>query len=1040
MNTHPERFTALVIAAHGDRGGPGRNESLGHHVAALLKRNEFVCVAGGVLNGEPSLEDALQQAVSSGAKQILLYPMFMSGGYFVQNILPKRITAAKLPIPLTMLQPFGLDSRVPLMMLENALRKAASAELDPATVDLLITGHGSKFGTGNADATRAVAQAMSEHSPFRSLDVAFLEESPFVLEALRKHHNNSVVTGFFSGEGMHAGDDIPAAISKSGASAIYAGPIGLDQRVPELIATSALHALVPIAPQRQTAQSRAAPSADTIPNPAAVTVSAQAPTPSATSQRAEAPKVTEQVHEPKPVRKRRSFGGVRFLFKAAFAVVAMVALAIGAIAFLVPQDVVSDRVASLVKQQTGRVLTVRGKTSFSVFPSIGVKMADVSMSNPPGMPGENLLSMSSLNLNLKLMPLLSRRVEVGRFVLVQPVFNLQVDGAGRKNWEFNKSSASLSPTLRKSSAASTLGAGPKPRVMMQAQAGGIGGSGVKGISLGTVEILDGTLNYTDKRAGAKQRLDTINVTLKQLGLQDPLITEGSLAWRKENITFSGSFDDIPALLRNQTSKAVFTLTTRHGEASFNGALAAKSSPVANGAINLKTSSLRALAAWLGNQIAPGGGLGPVKISGQLDLKQEILSLTKANIVLDGMTGQGGGAVKLKGVRPHITATLAFDKLDFNPYLLGTQTPSTATTNTAPSSKSSPAEKSKIKQSLTDLINKLNDPEAKPGADAKPQVRAWNQRAIDFAGLREVDANLKLTSKALFYKNIKAGQSALTASLNSGVLNIGLAKLALYSGTGTGAITVNGAAAKPALTVQLNLSGISALPLLKDAVGFKWISGRANMAINVSGSGRSQSDIMRSLRGDANLGFADGAIEEINIPAMVRGLKQGKFGGLNSTEREKTDFSQLSGSFIIQDGIAYNKDLKLVGPLIRLDGEGNVDLGREKIDYAAFPKIVASLQGQGADETLKGITVPVRITGPWERPKIKPDLERLLNDPELAQEAAETVSEVFKNLKNKKDVKKLLDSFLGGGNQGAAGSAEPGAEKAKPEDVLKKLFQ
>ena len=111
MNTHPERFTALVLAAHGDRDGPGRNESLANHVAALSKRNEFVCVSGGVLNGEPSLEAALQQAVNSGAKHILLYPMFMSGGYFVQNILPKRITEARLPIPLKMLQPFGLVQR-----------------------------------------------------------------------------------------------------------------------------------------------------------------------------------------------------------------------------------------------------------------------------------------------------------------------------------------------------------------------------------------------------------------------------------------------------------------------------------------------------------------------------------------------------------------------------------------------------------------------------------------------------------------------------------------------------------------------------------------------------------------------------------------------------------------------------------------------------------------------------------------------------------------------------------------------------------------
>ncbi len=1009
MNSHPERFTALVLAAHGDRGGPGRNESLARHVAALSKRSEFVCVTGGVLNGEPALEAALRQAAQNGAKQILLYPMFMSDGYFVQNILPKKIAAARLSIPIRILKPFGLDRRVPLMMLENALRAASSAELDPAKVDLLIAGHGSKFGPGNADATRAAAKAMAEHSPFKSIDFAFLEEEPFILEALRKHHNRSVVCGFFSGEGMHAGDDIPAAIAKSGAAAIYAGPIGLDPRVAELIATSALHDLVPL------------------PSPAAAPAPAQAQKSPPVSKDAEPEKKSRRAH-------RRSGGmsGMRFLFKAVFTLILMAVLAIGAIAFLVPEDVVRDQVSALVKQQIGRDLTVRGKTSFSIFPNVGVEMEDVSISNPPGMPGKNLLSMRSLNLNLKLLPLLSRRVEVERFVLVAPVFNLQVDGRGRNNWEFKKSSALFSPLPQIQTAQFV-----RPQAMMHAQAGGIGGGVVESISLGTAKIVDGTVIYSDKRTGAKQRLDAINIEFVQHGLADPLVTKGALTWREEEITFSGSVDDVPALLRNQQSRTVFKMTTRHGTGSFDGSLAASASPVAKGAVNLETLSLRALAAWLGNPLPPGGGLGPVKIKGQLDLKDQKVNFTNARIALDGMTGNGQVGVVLKGARPLITATLVFDKLDFNPYLLGKVTgvapPRAAKTKSSPT-----APQPKGNESLTDFINKLD----KSGDNSKPQVRAWNQRAIDLTGLRAVDAELKLSSKALFYQQIKAGQSALTASLKNGVLKIGLNKLSLYSGSGTGAITLNSARETPALSINLNLKEISALPLLTDGVGFKWISGRANLTINLTGTGRSQSDIMRSLGGKANLIFADGAIEGINIPAMVRGLKQGRLGGLKSQEREKTDFSKLSGSFLIQDGIAYNKDLKLVGPLIRLTGEGNVDLGRERVDYAALPRIVASLQGQGADDERKGIAVPVRITGPWERPKIVPDLQRLLNDPELARETVEKVGKVFKKLKNKEDFKKMIDGFLGGGAQQSdpAADGQPQQQQVNPGDLFKQLFK
>ncbi|MEE8306180.1 MAG: AsmA-like C-terminal region-containing protein, partial [Gammaproteobacteria bacterium] len=224
-----------------------------------------------------------------------------------------------------------------------------------------------------------------------------------------------------------------------------------------------------------------------------------------------------------------------------------------------------------------------------------------------------------------------------------------------------------------------------------------------------------------------------------------------------------------------------------------------------------------------------------------------------------------------------------------------------------------------------------------------------------------------------------------------------------------------ARAVPAVALQFNLNSISALPLLKDAVGFKWVSGRANMAFSLSGAGRSQSELVRSMQGQGRLAFSNGAIEGINIPAMVRGLKRGKLSGWKSSDRAKTDFSSLSGSFVVQQGIAYNKDLKLVGPLIRLTGEGNVDLGRERIDYAALPRIVGTLQGQGASDDRKGIAIPVRITGPWDKPDIVPDLERLLRDPDLAKDTVNKLGKVFKKLKNKEDVNQLLQGILGGGN-------------------------
>lgn len=722
---------------------------------------------------------------------------------------------------------------------------------------------------------------------------------------------------------------------------------------------------------------------------------------------------------------------MRFLMKAALTLVLMAALAIGAVAFLIPEEVVRDQVASLVKQQTGRDLTVRGDTSFAVFPNVGVQLEDVSMSNPPGMAEGEMLRMDSLNLNLKLLPLLTRRVEIDRFVLVRPVFNLLVDAQGRKNWEL-KQTAALESARETEVAlhAST----PKPSARL-AQASG-GAAMVQDISLGTVKITEGTLNYSDERTGTKQRVESVNVTIVQPELSEPLDANGDLVWKGEEVSFDGRVTQVSALLQEEPTRASVNLSTRHVNGSFDGNISFAPSLSANGEVKAETKSLRALAGWLGNPLPPGGGLGPLSIAGNLGVAGETVTFTKAKLGIDGMTGDGQVSVRLKGVRPHITATLALNKLDLNPYLEGASTG--ASPAPAPAAPAEPAPAPKKGESLTDFIDKLN----KDGQGApKPQVRAWSQEAINFTGLRAADADVKLTANEIHYRKIRTGGSDVTATVKSGVLTANLTRLELYSGTGTGRVTLNGARATPGIAALFNLNSISALPLLRDAADFKWVSGRANMALSISGTGRSQSEIMHSLQGQGSFAFSKGAIEGINIPAMVRGLKQGKFDGWKQNQREKTDFSQLTASFVINQGVASNKDLNLVGPLIRMTGEGNVDLGRERIDYSALPRIVASLEGQGAEiDPTKGLAVPVRLTGPWDNPKVAPDLERLMRDPELAEDTAKKVGKVLKKLKNKEDVNRLLEGFLGGNQQGADGGQQGQNEKVKPKELLKKFLQ
>jgi AsmA protein len=53
--------------------------------------------------------------------------------------------------------------------------------------------------------------------------------------------------------------------------------------------------------------------------------------------------------------------------------------------------------------------------------------------------------------------------------------------------------------------------------------------------------------------------------------------------------------------------------------------------------------------------------------------------------------------------------------------------------------------------------------------------------------------------------------------------------------------------------------------------------------------------------------------------------------------------------------------------LRLGGSGRFDIGRGNVDYTARATVVESSKGQeGADlAALKGVTVPVHLTGPFE---------------------------------------------------------------------------
>jgi len=231
----PAGKIAVVLVTHGDRAGPAPNRALASHTNAIYQRAQFCCVTGGVLKGEPLIEEALQQAVQAGPSLILIYPLFMSSGYFVETVLARRITEGDLPVPVKVLPPIGLSTRLPKLLWKRSLEVACLAEFSPEDTRLLLTGHGSKIGRTSAQATEHAARQLVDFSVFNKVQTAFLEEPPLLQNQLAADRGPTVIAGFFASDGLHAYDEVPAAIEETGANAVYTGAIGTHPEIVDLV-------------------------------------------------------------------------------------------------------------------------------------------------------------------------------------------------------------------------------------------------------------------------------------------------------------------------------------------------------------------------------------------------------------------------------------------------------------------------------------------------------------------------------------------------------------------------------------------------------------------------------------------------------------------------------------------------------------------------------------------------------------------------------------------------------------------------------------
>ncbi|MDJ0894038.1 MAG: AsmA family protein [Alphaproteobacteria bacterium] len=473
------------------------------------------------------------------------------------------------------------------------------------------------------------------------------------------------------------------------------------------------------------------------------------------------------------------------------ALVVLVVVALVVVPFLVPTDTYKRLAEEQALQQTGRELKIAGDVSISLFPSVALEANEVSFANAPGGQAENMLLVSKVRVDVPVVPLLSSKVQVDRFHLIEPIIDLEIDESGVPNWQFGPPGADQA----------------KPAAPADAEPGAAEPADFD-ITLNDIRVENATIKYTDRRTG---------------------------------------------------KATVLTGVT--------------------GVLNLSRLDLAALQAG-------GTGTKPVPVN-------------------------------------------------------------------------------------------RDD---------------WSDAPIDISSLKAVDLTFGLQVGSIDAAGVQVGDSAIDLAIDGGKLSVDLTKLSLYGGNGTGTVTADANALKPAITAKFDLAGVDAMGLLSAADVSDRLEGTMALALDVSTTGQTERELVSALAGNGNFAFTDGAIVGINLGKIARELEgiaggtvdldvadiitkiQNLFAGGAPTE--KTDFARLSGSFTAQNGVIANPDLCMLAPLVTMTGataEGGIALPPKTVDYVAR---LAVADGEVTpDESCDPEAgVAVGIKGPWSDPTIAPQID------------------------------------------------------------------
>ena len=656
------------------------------------------------------------------------------------------------------------------------------------------------------------------------------------------------------------------------------------------------------------------------------------------------------------------------------------------------------QIEAAFNERTGRVLELEGHLHLRLLPRLAVSTGPFSISDRSGAGDGDFLTARDARLGLALLPLLQRRIELGKLVLVEPAVALRIDQNGRDNWSdlLDRPEPNESPDESEQHREATAPGAPD-------------------LSIAGIFIEDGRLSFDDARrsrhlqfvdldletgplahdsptsisAGfALERQDTVilrSVVSGRLGRVRPRV------WAAEDMVLeierpapSGSERE-PLKGRMEAARVTADLDARHysapelryrlgdakGEASLEARQGAEGLTV-EGPVTIERTDLRALLTSLGVTLPQ---FRDPEAPGDIELKAALrygssLALRDLVAVLGGTRLTGN--VELAGA-PGTPAQfdLRGDRIVLDDYMPAS--PAGAGTET---------------------------PTARPSATG--------------GGLRKLHVQGRFAFGRLSYARMDASNVDGSLEMHNGTLQLDPLRASLFGGTSQTRVSYELAAEVPRLTLDQRLTGVDMAAMLGKLVNQKRLSGRGTLTAQLSGAGRDRKALLGDLSGPFEVRVTDGRFAGVDLWAEIERAIAAAHGAVppRRSGSPSTPFDRFEAKGRLDGTVIRSESLDVANPSMRARGKGTVDYGTGALDLALTARLLEAPEGEIAGLSLDrivGVDIPLSVRGSISEPKVRPDIKRLL-EAAARQQLQEEGEDVEKKLKKKLEDK--LKDLLG----------------------------